>query len=275
MAAGCGGAATPKATPAIQVVTGLYPLAQAVEQVGGGTVSVTDVVPDGADPRTYQLSPAQIAVVHRAALAVDVGGFQPSFAAAAAGAHASVDLAARLQTNDPYVWLDPALMRRAVTVIGAALAATNPPAAGVYRKNAAGFAAEVRSTGIDYESTLATCPRRTIATADGAFAEVARQYDLSDLIVGAAADPPPAEVASMAGRVMGAGLTTVFTEPFVPDGTVQAVATAAHAKVRTLDPLSGAPLGGWPHHPTYVQLLEENLGALSTALGCPNGATGA
>ena len=61
------------------MVTGLYPLAQTIEQIGGGTVSVTDVVPTGADPRHYQLDPAQIAAVHHAALAVEVDGFQPSF----------------------------------------------------------------------------------------------------------------------------------------------------------------------------------------------------
>ncbi len=109
-------------------------------------------------------------------------------------------------------------MSRAVIVIGAALAAANPPAAGVYRKNAQGFAAEVRSTGIDYESTLSTCPRRTIATADGAFAAIARQYDLSDLILGAATNPSPAQVAKAAQQVTAAGLTTVFSEPFVPVG---------------------------------------------------------
>ncbi len=268
--AGCGAAPSSTAAPAIRVVTGLYPLAQTIEQVGGGTVSVTDVVPAGADPRTYQLKPAQIAAVHHASLAVEMDGFQPSFAAAAAGAPAVVDVGARLGTDDPYVWLDPDLMGRAVTVIAAALAAANPPAAGVYRKNAEGFAAEMKSTGIDYESTLSTCPRRTIATADGAFADVARQYGLEDLIVGAAEEPPPTEVASATGQVKAAGLTTVFAEPFVPAATVQAVAAAAHASVRNLDPLSGPPPGGWPHHPDYIQLLEQNLGALSAALGCPN-----
>ena len=62
------------------MVTALYPLAQAIQQVGGSTVSVIDVVPAGANPRTYRLGPAQIAAVDHAALAVEVGGFQPSFA---------------------------------------------------------------------------------------------------------------------------------------------------------------------------------------------------
>jgi zinc transport system substrate-binding protein len=103
---------------------------------------------------------------------------------------------------------------------------------------------------------------------------MARQYGLKDLIVGGGADPDPTEVATAAGQVKGAGLTTVFSEPFVPAATVDAVAAAARAAVRDLDPLSGPPPGGWPHHPDYVQLLEKNLGALNAALGCPNTETG-
>ena len=71
-----------------------------------------------------------------------------------------------------------------------------------------------------------------------------------------------------------AGITTLFSEPFVPSGTIQAVAAAAHVKVRVLDPLAGPPSGGWPHRVDYLQLMEANLGALNSALGCPDTSTG-
>jgi zinc transport system substrate-binding protein len=270
-AGGCGtGTAAPEGTPTIHVVTGLFPLAQAVQRIGGSTVDVTDVVPAGADPRTYQLSPAQVDAVRGAALVVEVGALQPSLDAAGAGTHSVLDVQARLGTPDPYVWLDPGLMTRAVTLIGTALAAANPAAASVYRKDVEGYAAEIASTGIDYESTLSTCPRRTIVTADDAFAAAARQYGLTDVVTGAAADPNPAQVGVDVKRVSAADLTTVFSEPFVPTDTIDAVAAAAHVKVRVLDPLTGPPAGGWPDHADYVQLMEANLGALSNALGCAN-----
>ena len=110
-------------------------------------------------------------------------------------------------------------------------------------------------------------------TADDAFAGMARRYGLTDEVVGTAAGPGgagPAAVAAAAGRVRAAGVTTVFSEPFVPDGTIQAVAAAAHAKVRVLDPLTGAPPAGWPHQADYLRLMEANLGALNGALGCPD-----
>ncbi len=267
-------AAAPKGTPSIAVVTGLYPLAQAIEQIGGTTVTVTDVVPAGDDPTTYQLSPAQVGAVQRSALVVEVGGLQPSLDAAAAGARTVLDLRAKLATKDAYLWLDPTLMRQAVSVIEVALAGANPGAAASYRANAEGFGASVTSTGIDYQSTLATCPRQTIATANDAFAGLAQRYGLTDQVLGAGAAPSPELVAAGARRVTAAGLTTVFSEPFVSSATVAAVAAAAGAKVRALDPLTGPPPGGWPAKVDYIQLMESNLAALSSALGCPDTSTG-
>ncbi len=263
-------AGTTVRTPAIAVVTGLYPIAQAAEQIGGPTVSVHDVVPAGSDPRTYQLSAAQITQVRTAAVVILAGkGFQPSLDAAGAGAPHVLNLGAALSSANPYVWLDPSLMGRAVSAIAAALETANPAASNVYRNGAQAFSAEVASTGIDYESTLSVCPRRTIVTADGAFVGMARTYGLHDQVISAAAQSGVALHAA-AAAVRATDATTAFREPFVATGAIDAVAAAAHLKLRTLDPLMGPPPGGWPRQADYIRLMEANLGALNSALGCPN-----
>ena len=103
----------------------------------------------------------------------------------------------------------------------------NPPAASLYRNGAEGFGAEVASTGIDYESTLSACPRSTIVTPDGAFQAVASEYGLTDQIVGTAPIPEAAALAAAVERVSTAGLTTVFSEPFADNSTINALAIAA------------------------------------------------
>ena len=60
----------------------------------------------------------------------------------------------------------------------------DPQAASSFRDGARAFTAEINSTGIDYESTLSTCPRHTIVTPDAAFLNVAGDYGLSDDVVG-------------------------------------------------------------------------------------------
>ncbi len=94
------------------------------------------------------------------------------------------------------------------------------------------------------------------------------------MVVGSSSGAPPAAIRNVANEVQTGGATTVFSEPWQPDGVVDAVATAAHVKVRLLDTLAGPPPGGWPRQADYINLMESDLGALSSALGCPNTATG-
>jgi zinc transport system substrate-binding protein len=275
-AAACSQSAPADASaPVLTVATGLYPLAQAIEQIGQDKASVTDVVPPGSDPITFTLGPAQAAQVRRAGLVVEIGGgFQPSFEQSAIGAPGVLELRVKLGTASPYVWLDPNTMQKAVTLIAGAMEAADPAAAGVFRQGAQAFDASVQSTGIDYESTLSACPRATIFTADTAFATMAGDYGLRDVVVGSSSAPSSTAVRDGAQSVQAVGATTVFSEPWQSDGTVDAVATAAHVKVRLLDTLEGPPAGGWPPQDDYIKLMESNLGALSSALGCPDTATG-
>jgi ABC-type Zn uptake system ZnuABC Zn-binding protein ZnuA len=276
LAAACGSADRAASdAPVLHVATGLYPLAAAVSDIGGSSATVVNVVPPGQDPRTFRLPAAAAATVRSAGLVVEEGGgFQPSFESAASGARRVVALHDLPGTSEPYPWLDPTAMLAVVDAIVAAMARADPPAAGAFRANARGLTAEVRSTGIDYESTLGVCPRRAIVTADDAFAGLARRYGLVNRDLGVGRTGAGASVAAGVAAVRSTGATTVYDEPWMDGSTVRAVAAAAHVKVRSLDTLLGAPPGGWPARATYIQLLESNLGALSRGLGCPDTGTG-
>jgi ABC-type Zn uptake system ZnuABC Zn-binding protein ZnuA len=95
---------------------------------------------------------------------------------------------------------------------------------------------------------------------------MAHSYGLRDQIVGSTGT----SIAAATTAARSAGATTAFSEPFVAAGPVKAVAAGAHLKLRVLDPLTGPPPGGWPRQSDYLRLMEANLGALNSALGCPN-----
>ena len=94
------------------------------------------------------------------------------------------------------------------------------------------------------------------------------EYGLIDQAVGPADQAGPGLQAAAAADPA-AGATTAFREPFVPSGPIDAVAGAAHLKLRTLDPLTGPPPGGWPRQADYIRLMEANLGALNRRPGLP------
>ena len=269
LAAGCSSSLPRSVTgaPVLHVVTALYPLAQAAALIGQGKAEVTDVVPAGANPLLYQLTPAQVSQVRSAGLAVGIGGgFQPSFSAAAGGAPAAALLPPA--GGNPYLWLDPGTMGRTVTDLAEAMERADPAAATLYRRNASSLQAQISSLGIDFSSTLSTCPDTTLITPDPAFTTMSGSYGLKNVVVGAGAGP--AQVADATAALTAGRTRAAVTEPWVDNSGVRAVAAAAHVPLRELDTLAGAPAGGWPPGANYFALMEQNLGTLSGILGCPS-----
>ena len=264
---GCG--ASPRAainSTSFEVVTSAYQLAQAAGFIAGGKARVTDLVPAGSNPFAFEPSSEQVSEVQRAGLFVFTGAkVQPGFSSAVGVAAHKVDVSSA--TSELFFWLDPPAMRAAVQVIETAMENADPANAGTFRSGARDLEVELDSTGIDYQSTLSTCPRRTIFAADNAFADLAKRYDLNYQSLGAASSQAPGRFAAESA-VRSSGATAIFAESWVGDSTVNLVARSAGAKVRTLDTLLAPPPGGWPRQATYVSLLESNLGRLSDALGC-------
>jgi ABC-type Zn uptake system ZnuABC Zn-binding protein ZnuA len=147
----------------------------------------------------------------------------------------------------------------------------DPRDAGTFRSGAVAFEDTLDSTDIDYRSTLSTCPRRDVFAPDSAFAHTARRYGLTLHVVAGIDQPEATVVRSAAASIQESETTTVFVETWAPEQTVRAAAASAGVQVRTLDTLLGPPPRGWPRQATYVNLLESNLGALASALGCDQG----
>ncbi len=70
----------------INVVASFYPLAYALERVGGSRVSVTNLTGPGVDPHHLELTPQQVAQVSDASLVVYASGMQPAADSAIKGA---------------------------------------------------------------------------------------------------------------------------------------------------------------------------------------------
>lgn len=280
-ASSCGsGAPARRSPPGLVVVTGLYPLAQAVEQIGQGRARAEDIVPTGTDPTAYKPDAAAVTELSGAALVLlGPTGVQPGLDSAVAGSTRRVVHVAP-PSGGTYYWLDPESMRAAVPQIASAMEAADPADAGTFRSGAVAFEDALGSTDIDYQSTISTCPRRDVFAPDVAFAQMARHYGLTLHVVAGVDQPQSSVIGSSVVRsavaaIQSTGATTVFVETWVPERTVRTAAAAAGVKVRTLDTLLGPPPGGWPRQATYLNLLEANLGALSSALGCPDLGTGA
>ncbi len=263
----------------VEVSAGFYPLAWAVEEVGGDRVDVTDLTPSGVEPHDLELAPPQVDDLLDADLAIVIGDdFQPAVEDAAAqrdGATAELleELPDdRLEEGDPHVWLDPILMAEVVDEIERALVDVEPDGEAGYQRNADRVRAELAALDDAYTAGLANCERDLVVTAHDAFGYLTGRYGLREEgVAGISPDAEPdarrlAELADLATRE---GVTTVFTEELVaPDIAETLAREAGGLETVVLSPLETLTDAQRDAGDDYLSVMEANLTKLRDALDC-------
>jgi zinc transport system substrate-binding protein len=269
-----GGCTSSRAGDGRDVVAAFYPLAWAAEEVGGGTATVHDVTPPGAEPHDVELSAREVARLQRADVVLYVSdGFQPAVEKAAGGAAGKrVDALTGLTlrsgtgdeggTADPHVWLDPVRFARVVRRVGVAL--------GRPRRGDA-VAARVLALDREYRDGLAHCARRGFVTSHGAFGYLAARYGLRQIPITGIdpeSEPSPRGLQALVDLVRREHVRTVFFERLVSPRLARTVAREAGATTAVLDPIEGLTPAEERRGDTYLSVMRRNLAALREALGC-------
>jgi zinc transport system substrate-binding protein len=271
-------AAAGAATDRVEVVTGFYPLAEAVRQVGGRHVHVVDLTPAGAEPHDLELDSDDVDTILDADLAVVLGdGFQPAVEDAAEqrdGPTLQVleHLDRGRRGDDPHVWLDPVRYRKIVALVADELADVDPSHAAAYRRNAARFEQELTDLDTEIAAGLRECATRTLLTSHDAFGWLAARYDLEQHGVAGFepdAEPDPSRLADLADLAEREGVTTIFTETLVSPRVARTLAREAGGlRTAVLDPLEGLDDERIEAGDDYVSVMRDNLEKLRTALDC-------
>jgi zinc transport system substrate-binding protein len=265
-ASACGESDSAASARATDVVAGLYPLAFAAEQVGGGDVAVRNLTAAGAEPHDLELTPRDVEAILGADLALYVGGgFQPAVEEAVASSDVpAVDVleGLDLREGDAHVWLDPLRFAQVVERIGTVLGE---------EEAARELAGKLRALDQELRAGLADCRRRELVTTHDAFGHLAERYGLETIpITGNSpeAEPSPRDLEAVAGLVEERGVTTVFTETLVSPEIAETVAREAGAETADLNPLEGLTEDEVARGEDYFSVMRANLAALREGLGC-------
>ena len=263
------GGTTGKPGAGSRVVAAFYPLAYAAQELGGDTVTVSNLTRPGAEPHDLEVSPADVARVRSAGLVLLLGhGFQPQLERAARGAGGTVlkllDTKGldRFPDGDPHVWLDPLRYALLVERIGAAL--HEPAATGR-------LVARLRALDRAYRAGLARCDRRELVTSHAAFAYLAQRYGLDQLAIeglNPEAEPAPRDLARVIHAVRAKGATTVYFETLASPRLAETVARETGAKTAVLDPIEGLSPAAAEAGADYFSVMRSNLAHLRAGLGC-------
>jgi zinc transport system substrate-binding protein len=281
----------------LDVVVGLYPYQYVAERVVGNHGTVTNLTKPGAEPHDLELTPRQVAAASTADLAIYEKGLQPSFDTAIKNEpprhELDVTMVVPLQdtaqqevttvgdrpdesareahtlAGDPHVWQDPVRMATITRAIRDQLVTIDPGHKMDYIANARKLLHDLRTLDRRFTKGLAHCTRTEIVTSHAAFGYLAQRYHLTMIsIAGLSPDNEPSAewIAQLQRLIARDGLTTVFSEELGTKKYAQSLAHDLGLKAEVLSPIEG--LQSNTDNDTYVSLMDKNLRALRSALGC-------
>jgi len=274
----CAAPVTPAGTDRrLPVVASILPLADFVRQVGGDRVSVETLVPPGASPHTYELTPAQLRAVSQGRVLVLNGIGLEYWAEGIISAAKNPDLIVVTtsegldilagevgeSSGNPHVWLSPSNAIHQVEAIHDALVRADPTGADAYRHNADRYIAELRALDREIRQAVGAFSRREFIAFHAAWVYFARDYDLALAAVVESRpgqEPSPEEIAAIVGTARRIGARAIFAEPQCSAKAAEVIAEESGAQVLFLNPL------GLPPDYHYLDLMRFNLAEMSRGL---------
>lgn len=278
------GLAPPAAAAPLQVSTTFTIIGDMAASVAGDAAEVTSLIPPGAEVHNFQPTPSDI----RAALDADLilwnglgleAWFDRFFrnmrdtpAVVVSEGVEPIPIADGPYAGqpNPHAWMSTADALIYVENIRAALAAADPANAGTYAENAAAYSAEIEALAAPIRAQLAAIPegRRWLATSEGAFSYLARDFGLGEIYIwpiNEANTGTPQQIRRAIDLIRKHDAAAVFAESTVDPRSAQQVARETGTPfggVLFVDSLSAAdgPV------PTYLDLMRVTTSRIAEAL---------
>lgn len=262
----------------ILVAASIPPLADFARRVGGNHVQVETLVPPGASPHTFQITPKQMEFVGKADLLVLNGLNLEMWARQVVDAAENprlvvVDTSKGISTlgstdqhevgANPHIWLDPIRAIRQVEAIRSAMIKVDPAHRRDYESNARRYIARLKQLDKDIRRQVNTFKSKDFVAFHPAWVYLAQRYGLVEAGVIEANPGREPSVKELAGIVKTARrlhARVVFAEPQFSPKAAEMIAEATGAKVMYLDPL------GKPPDYDYINTMRWNLKQMAKAL---------
>ena len=242
----------------IHIAVTILPQAEFVEKIGGDTVQVLVMVPPGASPHTYELTPTQLTDVSKARLYVKVGSgvevelawmdriFEMNKSMVVVDCSQGIELI-RMDEHehehengyDPHIWLSPKNAMTMVETIYNGLVQINPSQKEYYTKNKNAYITELKTLDKDIASALSSMTLRKILVYHPSWTYFCRDYGLEQLPVERKGkEPTPHSMAQLITEANQYGITVIFASPQVSTHSADVIAQEIGGKVVLLDPLA-------------------------------------
>lgn len=263
---------------ALTVAASIPPLSSLVAEVGQDRVTVVQLVPNGANPHTYEPTPSDTVKVAQAEAFFLVGlGFDTYLekiikAVKGEGApiyyvSSGLDLLedeheGHHEEANPHVWLSLRNAQVILETIARSLATLDPEGAAFYQENARKYAQVLADLDSWFTEEVSSFPSRAFVATHNSLSYLARDYGLFEAGVLEKApgyEPTPQELAELVTLMRRENVRVIVVEPQFSAKAAQVLAEETGSTLVSFD-----PLGSFPDTPYHV-LMEQNLKKLAAA----------
>jgi ABC-type Zn uptake system ZnuABC Zn-binding protein ZnuA len=267
------------------VATTIFPLADIVRNITGKTARVIQILPAGASPHTFDLTPGKIGELQKAGIVFKIGiiddwidsiaesapnvpivslqTFIPRKRYAADAHDHGHSGRMRAQDFDPHYWLDArngAIMAQQVC---SRLSALAPQHAAVFMQNSQRYQIELLRLDRELKKACSALKNRKLIVFHDGWNYFAAACGLEIIAVFQPApgrDPAPRDLQKLYALAKTHGIKAVFSEPQLPTASLEPLLEDLGLRVFDLDPLGGASPGD-----SYIGLLRRNVQSIIQA----------
>ncbi len=262
----CAGGETGQGPDGLSVLVSIQPQGYFVQRIAGDRAEVTVLIPPGASPAAYEMSPSEMRAVSRGDVWFSIGvtaenPWQQEFPSLNPDlmAVSTVDGIERLPIDrygvpgeehdsghdhshggtDPHVWLSPELVKEQATVIAETLVNIDPDNAGLYMENLESFTGDISALQEELRTVLEPHAGSSFMVFHPAWGYFADEFDLVQVPIEiAGSEPSPREMALLMDHAGEEGIGVVFVSPQFSTSSAETIAQELGASVVVIDPLA-------------------------------------
>lgn len=277
----------------LKAVASFSVIADMVEQVGGDSVEVTQIVGPGGDAHVYEPTPNDAKLLASADVVFVNGlgfeGWLDRLVKASGYAAAPVILTEGIKPGttaegehhgeadghdhggtDPHAWQSVALAQTYVANIAKGLCAADSAHCESYKVNAARYAGELAGLDAEIKAAVERIPadRRVVISSHDAFGYFAREYGVSFLApegISTESEASAQDVARLIEQIRHDKASALFVENISDPRLIEQIARETGLKIGgelysdALSPKDGPA-------PTYLAMMRHNIGLLAAAM---------
>ena len=244
----------------VKVLVSILPQADFVKSIGGDKVSVMVLIPPGANPEDYEMSPRQIQEISEADIYIAVGDIPFEKIAFERVKSANPDMPiinspeaneesehdeAEEHNHDPHVWLSPKLVMEQAQIIYEALSQIDAANEALYLKNKNAYIAELNKLDAEIKELLADRQRNYFLVYHPAWGYFAADYGLTEMAVEKDGKEPTAyEMAQIIEAARAKDITAILASPQHSTRSAETIAKQLDGEVKIIDPLPADYIAG-------------------------------